>query len=177
MVAVGLLGLGFAALRSGEASWSLGIYSCVVLALLTAIPLARYRPGRSGAFWFGFAAFGWGYLLAGLGIPGEGYDLMTSMGTPAPGLITTYWINEFAFCLDGRGWLGWIRLPIHPLIPDEPEVERISSLTWIIQFYVTLLFAWLGGGLTMWIAAKERRAEASVPSEVAGHPDLEGELR
>lgn len=157
MVLILILGLGLAALRSGQASWALGVYTCVVLTLLTAIPLARYRPGRAGTFWFGFAVFGWVYLLAGLGIPGEGYDELTNMGLPPPALVTTLWINRLVLWLDEQGRLGWIRLPEPPTTPFEPEFERLASFAWIIQFYLALLFAWLGGRLTMWIAAREQR--------------------
>jgi hypothetical protein len=42
------------------------------MALLTATVLARYR----GAFWYGFAVFGWGYFLLGLGPwGGLSYDI------------------------------------------------------------------------------------------------------
>jgi hypothetical protein len=72
MAVVVLAAVGFAAMRSGSGLWLRVIYSLVAMALLTATVLARYR----GAFWYGFAVFGWGYFLLGLG-PWDGlsYDI------------------------------------------------------------------------------------------------------
>jgi len=42
-------------------------YAVTLLALLLATVAARHRPGGEGAFWFGFAVFGWGYYLIGIG--------------------------------------------------------------------------------------------------------------
>ena len=67
MSGVVVLALGLAVLRSGSFAWFRACYALTLLALLVAIIGARYRPGGKGAFWFGFAVFGWGYFLIGIG--------------------------------------------------------------------------------------------------------------
>ena len=67
MAGVLFLALGLTVLRSGSFVWFRVSYAVTLLALLLAIIAARYRPGGEGAFWFGYAVFGWGYFLIGIG--------------------------------------------------------------------------------------------------------------
>ena len=61
---VALLALGFAAVREASDFW-VGATYLVTLGLLCASVLgAVLERGRGGAWWLGFALFGWAYLLA-----------------------------------------------------------------------------------------------------------------
>jgi hypothetical protein len=61
------LAMAFAALRTASNLWFSAVYTFSVVLLLWAVIAARYRRGREGAFWFGFAVFGWGFFLLGSG--------------------------------------------------------------------------------------------------------------
>jgi hypothetical protein len=66
IVAVVASGLAFAALRSASDLWLGATYTFCVILLLSAVVAGRLRRGAEGAFWLGFAVFGWGFfLLAG----------------------------------------------------------------------------------------------------------------
>ena len=59
---------GLLALRSGSDLWFSVFYTLTTFILLVAILAARLRRGYERAFWFGFAVFGCGYYLLGLGM-------------------------------------------------------------------------------------------------------------
>jgi hypothetical protein len=63
MAGIALAAFFLAALRAGSSAWFHGAYTLTFGMLLAAVLAARYR----GAFWFGFAVFGWGYFLVGHG--------------------------------------------------------------------------------------------------------------
>lgn len=152
IAAVAAFALEFAALRSGSRLALSAVYTATVLVLLTAVLMARYRRGEAGAFWFGFAVFGWGYLLLSL----------------AP------WAN-----VDSRGWadagpvkvelltsrlIDWtVRLVKRRVAPEglpgvlkfEECTERIANLT------VTLGVALLGGTAAVVIRGRSSRTRAA----------------
>ena len=64
MTLILLFGLGSAAIRAGSFTWLRVIYTLTVVGLLLAVLAAKYSRD---AFWFGFAVFGWGYFLIGIG--------------------------------------------------------------------------------------------------------------
>ena len=64
MIIILWLGLALAALRFGSFSSLRLVYCLTVVVLLLAILAAKYRRNP---FWFGFAVFGWGYFLIGIG--------------------------------------------------------------------------------------------------------------
>ena len=59
--------MAFTSLRSGSRLWYVALYTFTAFLLLTAVLAARFRRGYERAFWFGFAVFGWGFFLMGLG--------------------------------------------------------------------------------------------------------------
>jgi hypothetical protein len=67
LVVVGLLAIGFAALRVSSRLWACACVSTDLLALVIAIGASIYRRGSRRAFWVGFALFGWTYLILALG--------------------------------------------------------------------------------------------------------------
>ncbi len=62
LVAVLVLGVGFAALRESSDLWESGVFTLTLTALLISILLAVHRSEKRRAFWVGFALFGWTYL-------------------------------------------------------------------------------------------------------------------
>jgi hypothetical protein len=104
MAGVLLLALGLTVLRSGSFAWFRALYAVTLLALLLAIIAARYRPVREGAFWFGYAVFGWGYFLIGIGpwtewttttITGQGEHIQARANPllPTEGLMA--WLADY----------------------------------------------------------------------------------
>ena len=63
MIAVAISAVAITALRTASDLYLKMTYSAVTALLLFAIVAARYRRGNKGAFWFGFAVFGWGYFV------------------------------------------------------------------------------------------------------------------
>jgi hypothetical protein len=67
MVVVLLAAILFAALRAPTDLWAALVFYLTIAVLVVAALGARYRHGTEGAWWFGFALFGWGNLLLGSG--------------------------------------------------------------------------------------------------------------
>jgi hypothetical protein len=103
MAGVVFLALGLAVLRSGSSASFRAFYAATLLALLLAIIAARYRPGGEGAFWFGFAVFGWGYFLIGIGP----------------------WSEWGRTTITGHG--EYLQLRANPLLPTEGLIERLAD--------------------------------------------------
>jgi hypothetical protein len=103
MAGVLFLALGLAVLRSGSFVCFRAVYAATLLALLLAIIGARYRPVREGAFWFGFAVFGWGYFLIGIGP----------------------WTEWATTGITGQG--EYLRLRANPLLPTEGLMECVAE--------------------------------------------------
>jgi hypothetical protein len=68
MGTVVLIAVGLAAFRSGSERWFESLYSLTIAVLLLGSVGAKYGREESRPFWFGFALFGWAYLLFGLGL-------------------------------------------------------------------------------------------------------------
>ena len=107
MAVVALFGLEFAALRAGSRLWFSAIYSLTALLLLFAVIAAKYRRGDARAFWFGFAVFGWGYLLLALG-PWSSPHTEDSEDGPRPRavLLTTQLIDTSLHLIRGNAPTG-----------------------------------------------------------------------
>ena len=58
-----LVAVGCVALRGASSIWVAALLGLLLLALTAAVPLAIFRQGNQRAWWFGFALFGWLYLL------------------------------------------------------------------------------------------------------------------
>lgn len=67
IVTVFVTATAFAALRSASDLWFSGLYTVTAGILLIAVLSARLRRGGQKTFWFGFAVFGWGFFLLGMG--------------------------------------------------------------------------------------------------------------
>jgi hypothetical protein len=77
------IALGLAAFQSATQLWVNIVFNLVVAVLLVATYKAKCSQGIEGAWWAGFASFGWGHLVLGLlGMPwgqhyGVGPELVT----------------------------------------------------------------------------------------------------
>jgi hypothetical protein len=82
MAFVALVATSLVALRSTLEIWASAYFSLSLVLLCTAIPGMAYRRGVRRAFWAGFAAFGWPYLILCFGpVPGTSFK--------PPPLLTT----------------------------------------------------------------------------------------
>ena len=79
LVAVLVLGVGFAALRESNDLWDSGLFTLTLVALLLSILFAIHRAEPRRAFWMDFALCGSGYLALSL-IPSIESRLMTTKG-------------------------------------------------------------------------------------------------
>ena len=61
---VAFVAVGIAALRSGSDLWAATIFTLTAATLASAVLVSIHRQGRTRAFWFGFALFGWLHLAA-----------------------------------------------------------------------------------------------------------------
>ena len=80
LLGTALVAVGCVALRSASPTWVAALLGVVLLVLTAAVPLAIFRQGAQRAWWFGFALFGWLYLL--LLAYSWGLDPNTSQGNP-----------------------------------------------------------------------------------------------
>ena len=80
LLGTALVAVACVALRSASSTWVAALLGLTLLALTAAVPLAIFRQGAYRAWWFGFALFGWLYLLL-LGYSWS-LDPNTSQGNP-----------------------------------------------------------------------------------------------
>ena len=100
LVVVGLMAVGFAALRVSSRLWANASFSVVLLSLVVAIAALIYRQGPRRAFWAGFALFGWTYLILVFG--------------PAP-------LN---------GWKDWlVTVPVLAMLEERLLIEAAPNAT------------------------------------------------
>jgi hypothetical protein len=62
LIAIIVLGVGFAALRESNDTWDCGVFNLTLGILLVSTLLAIHRSGKKRAFWLGLGLFGWAYL-------------------------------------------------------------------------------------------------------------------
>ncbi len=63
LVGTALVAVACVALRGASPTWVATLLGLTLLALAAAVPLAIFRQGSDRAWWFGFALFGWLYML------------------------------------------------------------------------------------------------------------------
>jgi hypothetical protein len=63
LLGTALVAVGCVALRSASPMWVAALLGLTLLLLVAAVPLAIFRQGTNRAWWFGFALFGWLYML------------------------------------------------------------------------------------------------------------------
>jgi hypothetical protein len=135
------------ALRTASDLWLSAIYTGTTVLLLAAIVAARFRRGNEKAFWFGFAVFGWGFFVVGLGP----------------------WPNAFGGDDDGMGislnrnlLTSRVILFLVPYLRAETvDLQRIDKITTntigVAHLLITLTLAVFGGVIAMLI--RRRRSQ------------------
>src|SRR5262245_47175994 len=81
MVVVGVIAVGFAALRTPSQLWASGIYSLALAAFTIAVLAIAYRRGEKRAFWVGFLFCGGVSMVLAFGpwiAEQDGYPLVTT---------------------------------------------------------------------------------------------------
>lgn len=151
---VATVGVCFAALRSATAVWA-GLMAVMILAaLLSGAVAAVFSRGRERAFWLGFAAFGWAFLLAEAGL--LGMDFKRALDAPL-----SPWADAFTpIAQNGITPLAQNGTVI--LAPGDPAAWPQKSFPQaagirarfvaISEMSMTLLFA-MAGGLIGWSIA------------------------
>src|SRR5215204_5021435 len=86
MVVVVLVAVIIAAWQGATELWANVVFNLVVLTLLIASFKARYSRGAWGAWWFGFALFGWAYLVLAIATKAVNRT-ETYLETPADALL------------------------------------------------------------------------------------------
>ena len=134
------LALGLAALQSATQLWVNIVFNLVVAVLLIATYKAKCSQGIEGAWWAGFAAFGWGHLVLGLvGMPwGQHYGVQPEVVT---GEIT------------GR--------VVDLLEPDTSAavLQRVMARALVVHCLVCLLLSLLGATVFSLFAARRIASE------------------
>jgi hypothetical protein len=145
MIAVAISAVAITALRTASDLYLKMTYSAVTALLLYAIVAARYRRGNKGAFWFGFAVFGWGYFV--LSSVNNDYDrnFYDPQARMNSNLITSNLICRLV-----------------PLIRKTTyEIDKIEHITentiGVADLLVTLTIAMSGGLLAVLLRTRRRR--------------------
>jgi hypothetical protein len=160
MIAVVVIAVGCAALRSSTYLWLRAVNTLVVGVLLVAPLAARYGRAADRAFWLGFAVFGWGYYSFACG-PWDVWRTSDDGGNLPytevhPNLLST---DAVRFVVART-----TKLPEPIDIPQgslhSPEfVEKAVCAPWIGHLLVTLVIGWVGGTVSRHLHSSERRNE------------------
>ena len=189
LIVIIFLSVGFAALRESNGIWDSGVFTLVLVILLTSVLLAIHRTKSRRAFWMGFALFGWTYLAISLvpsiesrlattkalayldsrvpGRPQNFFKLHVTAGTPGNQ------VHSVAFSPDGNrlatSSLGTVRLW------DATTGRRLGGWAGTTENFVrighsliALLAGWFGGLLSRRLWRASRATDAPTPVHVEG---------
>jgi hypothetical protein len=117
--------------------------------VIVATFLARYRPGRPAAWWFGFATLGWASIL--IGGPGN------SMGHIA---LTS---NADLGDLSGSVVVSLIAILFPNLaIGSPPNMKSFVHLRGVVQLWFLIVAATAGGLLSLFVYDRQNRRPANI---------------
>ncbi len=171
MVAIVLLGVAFAGLRSPTPIWANIWFSFSLVMLTLSLPAAVYRQGEKRAFWIGFASFGWVYFVATLAPWFQtefGFQLVT---TTLLDLLAPYIVRQDYLL---RNYVGSFNPPSAPVAPTPWQLWNLPEFPpehpWRMVGYAPLLcpglylrigheifcmlIAFFGGETVRYLAAK-----------------------
>jgi hypothetical protein len=140
MVVMIPLAIGLAAIRSATQLWVNLVFNLVVAVLLMALYKAKCSQGIDGAWWAGFASFGWCHLVLGL----LGNSFAQHYGVE-PLLLTAE--------------ITWRVLDL--LEPDSSaaDLQRVIARTLVVHCVVSLFFALLGATVFRYFAARRLESD------------------
>ena len=146
-----VLAMAFAALRTASNLWFSALYTFTTVVLLLAVIAARFGHRSTRAFWFGFAVFGWGFLVLGSGawLNPYGSDSEEGIGRNInPELLT----SDLIFYLLPR---------LRKETNDLGEINRITANTiGIAHLLITLALALFGGSVAAFMRSRRGRAKS-----------------
>jgi hypothetical protein len=144
MAAMIPLALGLAALQSATQLWVNIVFNLVVAVLLIATYKATCSQGIDGAWWTGFAAFGWAHLVLGLlGMPwGQHFGVEPDIAT---GMIT-----EWVFAL-------------LEIVTSLAVVQKATARALVVHCLVCLLVSLVGATVFAGFAARRLKWEQAHP--------------
>jgi hypothetical protein len=129
------LALGLAAWQSASQLWVDIVFNLVVAALLIATYKAKCSQGIEGAWWLGFAAFGWAHLVLGLvGVPwGQHFGVR-------PEIVTAD--------------VTWRVVALVEPDPTPDFAQRATARALVVHCFVCLLLSLLGAAVFGFFAAR-----------------------
>jgi hypothetical protein len=137
--------LGLVAFREATQFWVDIVFNLVVASLLLATYKAKCSRGAAGAYWTGFAAFGWAHLVLGLiGMPwGQQYDV-------SPNLVTLIVVERVWAYFDS----------------DTPAtvIQGLLARIIVVQSILSLLLGLIGAMTFGFFARRGEPNESSGPS-------------
>jgi uncharacterized membrane protein len=156
---VAVCAIAFTGLKTALPIWYSAFYTFTVVVLLAAVIAARFRRGNEKAFWFGFAVFGWAFLVLGLGPwPDVDADPDEANITLNRQLLTSRVIEFLVPYLRSQ-------------MSDRGRIGQITTNTMgIAHLLTTLAIATAGGTLAIAIRRRRRRLlrVKSLPRESEG---------
>ncbi len=145
--------MAFTALKTASDLWYGALYTFTAVLLLAALVAARFRRGNEKAFWFGFAVFGWGFFILGLGT----WPILTEEEPSGMGIV----LNQNL--LTSRVILFMVPYLRNKSI-DLSAIDKITTnTTGIAHLLVTLAIA-ICGGLIAILIRKRRGRLVSIKS-------------
>ncbi|WP_406694099.1 hypothetical protein V5E97_23925 [Singulisphaera sp. Ch08] len=169
MGTVVLAAAGLAAFRSGSLFALRLFYTLTIVILLLATLAARLCREEMRAFWFGFATFGWVYVILALGLkPGMSPESLAVQ----PSLFTNEFLLSAEYVKKGHAFL-------REHVPSEELTGPVYSIA-IGHLVVALGFAAVGGLTTFLFDGGQSRREGAraevVPPDSPGGKRRRGRL-
>jgi hypothetical protein len=132
--------VGLAAFQAASELWVNIVFNLVVAVLLAATYKAKCSRGIAGAWWAGFASFGWANLvLCLIGMPwGQHYGV-------APTLVTAE--------------IAWRLVEFLDPDPSPAALQRVMARFLVLHCALSLLISWLGATIFSLFAARGMASE------------------
>jgi hypothetical protein len=148
MAVVISVALGLVALREATQFWVNIVFNLVVASLLLATYKAKCSRGTAGAYWMGFAAFGWAHLVLGLTwMPwGQHYGV-------SPNLLTLVIIERVWTYLD--------------LDTSAAAIQGLMARFLVVHSLLSLLLGVIGAMTFGFFACRGESTESSGPASPA----------
>ncbi len=168
MLVVVLFALEFAALRSGSQLWFSVVYTLTALLLMFAIVASKYGRRAARPFWFGFAAFGWGYLLlVMIAYRHSTYGGQIDDSRAAWSLLSSQWVATSLHWFRGDAPVAGFDVKMRR---DSDEITEFARCTaQIAHMMITLIVALFGGAIAIVLRGRRERPtnERAGPSQTA----------
>lgn len=191
LAGVAFCAVGLAALLGANDLWTSALMFAVVIALLTSVVAIVFYRGAAQAFWIGFAVFGWGYFWAAHWHDHKDETWTLDRAASGSGaLLTTellliVYVDVLPHVRDqpldfrrpifgGSGGYFQVSPSLQNAInaaapPPESALSRSTATTYPNQeqfievghYLFTLLLAYFGGRLALFLHARARRHEAN----------------